>query len=201
MMENTPFNILFCDCDLNLKYANPASMKTLKTLEQYLPIRVDAMTGKSIDIFYKNPVHQRKMLSDPRNLRHTAQIEVEPEILDLVINAIYDQDKNFSGVVVNWSVITEILKLKKENEEITRLENERSEELQNKVGQILEVVNAAAQGDISEQLNVMGSDLAGQVGHALADFIANLRVKLVHLEKRVMTSIILPMRSFRLVSN
>jgi methyl-accepting chemotaxis protein len=42
----------------------------------------------------------------------------------------------------------------------------------------LEVVDAAAQGDISKQLNVMGKDPAGQVGQALADFIANLRVNI-----------------------
>ena len=178
MMDNAPFNILFCDCDLTLQYANPASVKTLKTLEQYLPLRVDEMIGKSIDIFHKNPAHQRKMLSDVRNLPHTAQIQVGPEILDLVINAIYDHDKNFSGVMVNWSVITERLKLKKENEEMVRLDKERTEELQDKVGQILEVVNAAAQGDISKQLNVMGDDPTGQVGQALADFIANLRVNI-----------------------
>lgn len=176
MMENAPFNILFCDCDLTLQYANPASIKTLKTLEQYLPVRVDEIIGKSIDIFHKNPAHQRKMLSDPRNLPHVAQIQVGPEVLDLVINAIYNQDKNFSGVMVNWSVVTESLRLKKENEEMTRLENERSEALQKKVEQILEVVNAAAQGDISKQLSVMGSDPAGQVGQALTDFFANLRV-------------------------
>ena len=63
MMDSAPFNILFCDCDLTLRYANPASMKTLKTLEQYLPARVDELIGNSIDIFHKNPAHQRKLLS------------------------------------------------------------------------------------------------------------------------------------------
>jgi len=178
MMENAPFNILFCDCDLTLQYANPASIKTLKTLEQYLPVRVDEIIGRSIDIFHKNPAHQRKMLSDPRNLPHTAQIQVGPEILDLVINAIYDHEKNYTGVMVNWSVITERLKLQKENEDMVRLDKERTAGLQDKVGQILKVVNAAAQGDITKQLNVMGNDPAGQVGQALADFIANLRVNI-----------------------
>jgi len=139
---------------------------------------VDEIIGRSIDIFHKNPAHQRKMLSDPRNLPHTAQIQVGPEILDLVINAIYDHEKNYTGVMVNWSVITERLKLQKENEDMVRLDKERTAGLQDKVGQILEVVNAAAQGDITKQLNVMGNDPAGQVGQALADFIANLRVNI-----------------------
>lgn len=178
MMESAPFNILFCDRNLVLQYANPASLKTLKTLEQYLPVRVDELVGKSIDIFHKNPSHQRKLLSDHRNLPHTAQIQLGPEVLDLVINAIYDNEKNYSGVMVNWSLITDRLKLQRENEEMIRMENERTEDLQDKVGKILEVVNAAAQGDISKQLNVMGADPAGQVGQALADFIADLRVNI-----------------------
>ncbi|MBT5469657.1 MAG: hypothetical protein HOK41_03550, partial [Nitrospina sp.] len=178
MMDNAPFNILFCDCDLILQYANPASLKTLKPLEQYLPSPVEELIGKSIDIFHKNPAYQRKMLSDPRNLPHTAQIQLGPEVLDLVINAIYDHEKNYSGVMVNWSVITERLRLEKENEDMIHMDKERTENLQNKVGQILEVVNAASQGDISRQLNVMGEDPAGQVGQALSDFIADLRVNI-----------------------
>jgi methyl-accepting chemotaxis protein len=129
MMESAPFNILYCDRDLVLHYANPASIKTLKTLEQYLPVRVDELVGKSIDIFHKNPTHQRKMLSDPRNLPHTAKIQLGPEVLDLVINAIYDNEKNYSGVMVNWSLITDQLKLQREKEEMIRTENERTEDL------------------------------------------------------------------------
>ena len=178
MLENAPFNILFADSDLVLQYANPASIKTLKTLEQYLPVTVDKMVGQNIDIFHKNPQHQRKLLGDPRNLPHKAQIQLGPETLELDVSAIYDQKKNYTGAMVNWSVITEKLKLKKETEELIRLEKERTEDLDYKVGQVLEVVNAAAQGDISRQLNVMGSDPVGQVGQALADFIANMRVNI-----------------------
>ena len=178
MMENAPFNILFADKDLILQYANPASIKTLKALEQYLPVTVDKMVGQCIDVFHKNPQHQRNLLGDPRNLPHNAQIQLGPEVLDLNVSAIYDQAGEFAGTMVNWSVITEQLKMKKEHDEMARLEKERSGDLNQKVSEILAVVNAAAEGDITGQLNVMGSDPAGQVGQALADFIANLRVNI-----------------------
>jgi methyl-accepting chemotaxis protein len=178
MMENSPSNIMFADSDLVLQYLNPASARTLKTLEEYLPVPVDQLVGQCIDMFHKNPQHQRNLLGDPRNLPHTAQIQLGPEVLDLNVSAIYDQDKNFMGTMVNWSVITEKLKLIKDNEEMVRLEKERTDDLDQKVSEILEVVHAAAQGDISRQLNVMGSDPAGQVGQALADFIADLRVNI-----------------------
>ncbi len=178
MMENVPFNIMYCDRDLILKYVNPASMKTLKSLEEYLPLPVDQLVGQSIDIFHKNPQLQRKLLGDPRNLPHNAQIQLGPEVLDLNVSAIYDHSQSYVGVMVNWSVITEQLKLKKDNEELVRLEKEHSDDLNSKVAQILEVVNMAAQGDITGQLNVMGSDPVGQIGQALADFIADLRVNI-----------------------
>ena len=76
MMENAPINLMYADTDLILQYMNPASAKTLKTLEQYLPDRVENLVGQSIDIFHKNPAHQRNILSDPRNLPRQANIQV-----------------------------------------------------------------------------------------------------------------------------
>ncbi|MBT3922152.1 MAG: hypothetical protein HOF21_06205, partial [Nitrospina sp.] len=52
MLENAPTNVIYADKDLNIQYMNPASEKTLKTLDQYLPVRVDEIMGKSIDIFH-----------------------------------------------------------------------------------------------------------------------------------------------------
>ena len=60
MIENAPLNMMYCDLDLKVQYINPASIKTLKKLEPYLPIKADEMIGKSIDIFAQDPEHQRK---------------------------------------------------------------------------------------------------------------------------------------------
>ena len=38
MLENAPTNVIYADKNLNVRYINPASRKTLKTLEQYLPV-------------------------------------------------------------------------------------------------------------------------------------------------------------------
>ena len=48
-------------------------------------------------------------------------------------------------------------------------------ELQQKVDAMLEVVNAASQGDLTRDLAVRGADAAGQMGEALARFFADLR--------------------------
>ena len=39
MMENLSINVMYADKDLVLRYVNPASMKQLQSLQQYLPFR------------------------------------------------------------------------------------------------------------------------------------------------------------------
>ncbi|MBT3510304.1 MAG: methyl-accepting chemotaxis protein [Nitrospina sp.] len=153
MMENAPVNVLFADAEtFQITYINPASVTTLKTIEQYLPIPVDKLMGQSIDIFHKNPAHQRKILSDPNNLPHRAQIQVGPEILDLLVSAIYDKDKNYLGPMVTWEVITE------------KLAAEEREKEQNKsMKSVLDSVAEKAQtlAGASEELTATSQQMAG----------------------------------------
>ncbi|MBT4104965.1 MAG: methyl-accepting chemotaxis protein [Nitrospina sp.] len=153
MMENAPINVLFADkADFTITYVNPASVKTLKTIEQHLPIRVDEMMGSPIDVFHKNPAHQRKILSDPKNLPHTAQIQVGPEVLDLLVSAIYDKDQNYLGPMVTWEVITEKLAAEK-----------REKESNENIKSILTNVAANSQplAGASEELTATSQQMAG----------------------------------------
>jgi methyl-accepting chemotaxis protein len=112
MIENAPLNMMYCDLDLKVQYINPASTKTLKRLEQYLPIKADEMLGKSIDIFHRDPEHQRRLLADPRNLPHEAVIKLGPESLNLLVTAILDQNGKYVGPMLTWEVVTEQLAAK-----------------------------------------------------------------------------------------
>lgn len=111
MVENAPVNILIADLDFNLTYMNPASKSQLNKLAAYLPKPVNELEGQSIDIFHKNPTHQRTMLSNPNNLPYRAKIQLGPETLDLQVAAVYDHEQNYIGPMVTWEVITEKLRL------------------------------------------------------------------------------------------
>lgn len=125
MMENAPINVLFCDpVEFKINYINPASIKTLKTIEQHLPVSADKMIGQCIDIFHKNPAHQRKLLSDSRNLPYRAQIQVGPEILDLLVSPITDNNDNYIGPMVTWDIITEKLRLENEMIQVKNMVDE-----------------------------------------------------------------------------
>lgn len=59
--------------------------------------------------------------------------------------------------------------------EKTKLEKAQAEELKSKVNSILQVVEAATIGDLTQDILVSGSDAIGQMGEGLTKFFANLR--------------------------
>ncbi|MCG8450882.1 MAG: methyl-accepting chemotaxis protein [Pirellulales bacterium] len=107
IVENAPINIMLADLEGTIVYMNPASEKTLRSIEDVLPVSVDQIVGGSYDVFHKNPAHQRKLLADPKNLPHQAQISVGEHTLALTASAIYDSNGKFTGPMIAWEVITE----------------------------------------------------------------------------------------------
>jgi methyl-accepting chemotaxis protein len=124
MLENAPTNVLLADRDLKIIYVNPASLATLRKLENYLPVKPDNALGSSIDIFHKDPTYQRKILSNDKNLPVRANIKIGPETADLLVTAIYDQNKNYLGPMVTWELITDKLEIDNEQSRLaSMLEN------------------------------------------------------------------------------
>ncbi|HEV7730899.1 MAG TPA: methyl-accepting chemotaxis protein [Candidatus Binatia bacterium] len=178
MMENAPVNVIFADRDLTIRYLNPTSVKTLKSIEQFLPVKADQLLGQSIDIFHKNPAHQRKMLADAKNLPHRAIIQVGPEKLDLLVSAIMDAKGNYLGPMLTWEVITEKLANEERAKELQERERLAAEELRTKVDTLLAVVNAAAEGDLTREITLSGSDAIGQMADGLRRFFETLRASM-----------------------
>lgn len=112
IVENSPKPVMLLDMkDMTISYANPAAISTLTTLEQYLPCRGSEIVGKCIDIFHKNPSHQRRLLIDERNLPHDARIKLGPETLLLQVYALRDANGKYVGPAVAWDVITDRARL------------------------------------------------------------------------------------------
>jgi methyl-accepting chemotaxis protein len=81
-------------------------METLSSIERYLPIKASEMMGASIDVFHKNPQHQRHMLADASKLPHRTKIKLGPETLDLRVSALTAPDGSYAGPMLSWSVAT-----------------------------------------------------------------------------------------------
>src|SRR5262249_32083945 len=173
MIENSPTNMMLAARDLKITYVNPASLSLLRKLEKHLPVKGDNVLGSKIDIFHKNPAYQRKILSDPKNLPVRANINIGPEIADLLVTAIYDQNQNYLGPMVTWDLITEKLETERKVQEANDRERQQAEDLRFKVDSILDVVNAASRGDLTREISVRGTDSIGQMAEGLCKFFTN----------------------------
>ena len=117
MIANAPISVMYADRDMKIRYLNPASVKLLKRIQQYLPVKAEDMVGQSIDIFHRAPEHQRRILSDPKNLPHRALIHIGPEVAELNVNAIVDEGGAYLGPMLTWDIVTEKLETERRERE------------------------------------------------------------------------------------
>lgn len=115
MADNSPINILLADTNLVITYANAASLRTLKTLEKFLPCKAEDVVGQNIDIFHKDPSHQRRILANERNLPKRAVITIGDQKADLLVTPVFDNSGKYIGPMVTWEVVTAKLELESKN--------------------------------------------------------------------------------------
>jgi methyl-accepting chemotaxis protein len=122
MLDLMPINVMVCDLEnFRIIYANPATIEALRGLEDVLDIKADDLVGTCIDVFHKDPRHQRRLLSNPKNLPHRTQITIGSEILDLLVTAIYDDAGKYLFPMVTWSVVTDKVKADTESARLLQM--------------------------------------------------------------------------------
>ncbi|QWW71634.1 methyl-accepting chemotaxis protein [Rhizobium sp. WYJ-E13] len=99
-------NVMIADSKLNIIYMNGAVRKLLTAAEQDLKkelprFAVDTLIGSNIDIFHKNPSHQRDMLARLTK-PHSATIRVGSHSFDLYVTPIMEGGKP-RAFVVEWA--------------------------------------------------------------------------------------------------
>ncbi len=105
-LDTISANIMIADAKLNITYLNDATRELLKQaeddLKKELPrFQVDKLVGSNIDIFHKNPSHQRGMLSK-LTTQHRATISVGPHSFDLIVTPL-KHGQAVTGFVVEWA--------------------------------------------------------------------------------------------------
>ena len=112
MLHQMPINVILADAEtFKIVYANQTSIETLTKLEKHIAIKAKDLVGSSIDVFHRNPAHQRKMLSDPSNLPHRTKIMLGDEVLDLKVSAINDAKGTYKHILLCWTVVTAVARL------------------------------------------------------------------------------------------
>lgn len=102
---------MMIDRDFKVTFVNEATKKLLAdNAEAFRKIwpTFDAsnIIGACIDIFHKNPAHQRQMLSDPSRLPYRTDITVGDLKFALNVGAVFDNQRRYVGNVLQWDNVT-----------------------------------------------------------------------------------------------
>jgi len=100
-------NVMVADENFNIVYMNEAVTEFLRAaesdLKKELPqFDVGRLIGANIDVFHKNPSHQRQMLASLK-ARYRATIKIGKWTFDLVATPLNHADGSRGGVVVEWA--------------------------------------------------------------------------------------------------
>ena len=112
-LEASSTAFMMADANRNIVYANQSVRRLLKQVEKdiqaVLPnFSADRLIGQNIDIFHKNPAHQKAMLAGLTST-HTSSISVGRLNFRLTLTPLYDQSGVNIGTVVEWLDQTELL--------------------------------------------------------------------------------------------
>ena len=110
-LERVSSAVMFVDRDFKVTYANETTRQLLaKNVEHFRNLwpgfDPNNMMGVCIDVFHKDPSHQRRMLADASRLPHRAQIQVGPLTFDLNIHANLDAQGRYVGNMLEWGDVT-----------------------------------------------------------------------------------------------
>ncbi len=151
MLDRMPINVMMADPKtFEINYINETSRNTLRSIEHLLPVKADQMLGTCIDRFHKDPSHQRRILSDPKNLPWRAKITLGSEKLDLNVAAITDDKGYYIGPMVSWAVVTAQDSLSQKMLQVSGMVSDSSDDLQKTAQQL----SAAAEESSAQATSV-----------------------------------------------
>ena len=140
-LKGVTTNVMIGDNDLNIIYMNDAVSKLFREVEA--DVRKDIpgfdannLIGTCIDMFHKNPSHQRNMLAR-LSATHTAELQIGGRTMRVIASPVFDDDGERLGTVVEWADRTQELAVESE---------------------VQEVVEGALAGDLTKRISLDGKD-------------------------------------------
>ncbi len=140
-LDSVSGNTMIADNDFNIIYMNAAVQGMMSNaqgdIRKDLPnFDANNLVGQNIDVFHKNPSHQRNLVANMRGT-YKAEIMVGGRTFGLIANPIENEQGERLGAVVEWMDRTDEVAVEKEVDGL---------------------VQAAANGDLSQRLETGNKD-------------------------------------------
>ena len=140
-LDGVTTNVMIGDNDLNIVYMNAAVEKLFREAES--DIRKDLpqfdankLMGSCIDLFHKNPAHQRNMLGN-LSATHTAELSIGGRTMRVIASPVFSDEGERLGTVVEWADRTQELAVEQE---------------------VQQVVDSALAGDLAQRISLDGKE-------------------------------------------
>jgi methyl-accepting chemotaxis protein len=155
-LDGSAAGTMITDNDASIIYINNAQIEMFQKAEQDLratfpDFDATRLLGRNIDIFHRNPAHQRGLLA---NLKHptTSNITIGPRSFKVAIAPVINEAGERLGVSAGWTDITGEQAIEREVDDI---------------------VQAAAEGDFSKRINLADKQgfvkqLSEDINHLMA---------------------------------
>ena len=214
-------NVMMADAELNIVYINESLMRMFRIneseLRKHLPaFECNKLIGTNIDVFHKNPSHQRGMLAQLKTPFNT-KIKVGDLIFDLIATPVFNHEHERIGTVVEWDDMTEELARRQEERTIHN-ENLRIRDALGNIDTCVMIANEtnhiiymnkavinmlqAAESDLRKSLpNFSANNLLGQSIDNFHKNPAHQRSLLEKLSSTYTTTIKISNRVFKLTAN
>ncbi len=140
-LDRVSASIMMSDMDGRIIYANGAITKMFAIAETDLKavmpnFSAHDLVGKSIDVFHRDPAHQRRLLADLTGTYH-GSARVGRRTFRVVANPVIGKRGDRLGTVIEWKDLTDELAIEEE---------------------INSIVAGAVRGDLSRRIPVQGKD-------------------------------------------
>ncbi|EEY99771.1 methyl-accepting chemotaxis protein III [Vibrio sp. RC586] len=204
-VEGMTTNLMMADKEGVIQYLNPALLQLLThrepQLKQAFPgFNASDLVGKNIDIFHKNPAHQRSIINNPDRLPFSSMIKVGDLEFNLTCIAMRDAKGQYIGPALQWVDITEQRDGQRQVETLiqkaikgdlhdrinTSVYNGFMRELGDGInnllntlveplGQCINVMSRVAEGDLNTSMSEEYQGEFGRLASAVNSSIVNLR--------------------------
>lgn len=161
LIEGSPVNMIFTDNDDIVRYMNPATVRTLDSIQDATKRSGASILGQSIHIFHKDPERIKGLLRGlVQGQTHKARIQLGRYAIAQQVTGVFDESGKRIGSMLAWENVTEQEALKaQEKAAIERAQAETA-----KVSTYAQSIAGLASG--AEELSVSASEVARNAGYA-----------------------------------
>ncbi|MDE1340041.1 aerotaxis transducer Aer2 [Vibrio aestuarianus] len=204
-VEGMTTNLMMADKNGIIQYLNPSLSKLMHSRESDLrkvlsSFDASNLVGKNIDVFHKNPGHQRSIISDPDRLPFSSNIKVGTLEFNLTCIAMRNSKGEYIGPALQWVDITEQQDGQRQVESLIQkaIAGELNERIDTTVysgfmrelgeginnlldtlvaplGQCIDVMSKVAEGDLNTKMEEGSQGEFGRLTDAVNTSITNLR--------------------------